>query len=131
LNDTQSPKTKVLSEHGEETIEEHRKPADFGQDETDHLNDDEKMVNDGPKGSCGLIWYGTTLGEAIARLLEKQQIDREMHNALNVITTHHIVCVSRIGHFEMTIDGVDIMDHYDDAAAEYRHERGGSVRGQR
>jgi hypothetical protein len=58
------------------------------------------------------------LGEAIACPSAIQQIDREMHNALNVITIHYIVCVSRIGHFEITIDGVDIMDHYDNAAAE-------------
>jgi len=58
LEDTEGSQAKVGAQHREETIEEGDRPANFGSDEGDDLEDDEETVHDSPEHACGLVRYG-------------------------------------------------------------------------
>lgn len=57
LDDSKCAEAKVVSKHGEETIEEGSRPTDLRQNENGNLANYEKAVEDCPECSCGLVWY--------------------------------------------------------------------------
>ena len=58
LNDSESADAKVVSQNGEESIEESRGPPDFGKEEDDHLSDNQKTVEDCPEDTGRLVGNG-------------------------------------------------------------------------
>ena len=60
LEDAQRPEPEVGPEHGEVRLEETRRPADLGEDEHDHLEDDQQPVHDCPEDTCGLVGDGAS-----------------------------------------------------------------------
>ena len=55
LNDAESAEAEVVTEDGEEPVEESSRPADFGEDENNGLEDDEQTVEHRPESTSGLV----------------------------------------------------------------------------
>ena len=58
LNHAERAQSKVVAEGREEPVEEGGGPADLGEDEHEHLEDDEQAVDDRPEDAGGLVWDG-------------------------------------------------------------------------
>lgn len=65
LEYAQCTETKLSAQHGKETIKECGRPANFGQNEGDDLEDDKEAIYDRPENTTNLIWDGTVSVEDV------------------------------------------------------------------
>lgn len=97
LEDTQCAETEVAAEYREVTVEEAGGPPEFGENESDDLEDDEQAVDNGPEYSCRLVWNGAIL---------------------DVIAVSH---VGITGIFHKMVDGLNIRHEHEDAACKHQN----------
>ena len=57
LENTQSAKTEIDTQHGKESSEEDHRPFNFCEDQYDHLEHDQEPINNSPEDASRLVRY--------------------------------------------------------------------------
>jgi hypothetical protein len=84
------------------------------------LADDEKAIDDCPEGTGRLIWHGTA---TVTWSVYKKAVDCGSHE-LDIVAIDHVVGQCPVNLLcDEVVDGLDVMDHDNDAAGEYQQER--------
>jgi hypothetical protein len=122
LDNTESTKSKVFSENGEESIKECSGPAEFGKNENNRLSYDQQAVENGPECPGWLIGHCASSDKGVK--ISERRI--RFQHALDVIALKHIrngrvyraAVVGDLACHNESIDCLDVMYHYDDTAGE-------------
>lgn len=119
LEYAQCTETELSPQHGEEAIKECGRPAKFGQNEGDDLEDDKEAIYDRPENTTNLIWNGAvSMGDVRAG---QRVLARHLQNVITAdesLTGGIATLVDRV----IGVHSLDVGDHDKDAAREHKQK---------